>query len=494
MVLIEAHNLRLMASSSSEEQHQEQLQSQPQAQSVKECLHKTKSLSVLSLASVSFSCASLCSHIPLCWALVFKFGLQHLGAAFAIGISYWVNVVLLILYMMFTPCASTRVPISFEIFQGIGEFLWFTIPSAELYEVLAAAAVAAAFESSLLHVISFKDALLIYFIFLKKFLELSFSNHAAASRVASCGHSLHRDCLRFYRFGKMVACFQYASIDVLSVFLPPPKLDFSLDNREWIQKEIDEVVNRVELLFSEVLNALRQIMEKRSGAGGEAKSNNISESLQLTGLKLDDVEHVGNDRRNDIWGAKDAGKLKSSFVVIIKTRETLNNILPPPMDFDPKRPRPNDISMKFFDYLTSDMDEVIDYNICEVFMPLNIKDTHWVLAKIDLPNRHVFIYDSTLTKFTNRDQFKPLWIMLPYILRQPNFFLARSDVKGVLNQFAHSYVENFPTQGNGVDCGVFMLKAMQYLLAKLEFNFSHGDIEFFRQKYAIELYNKELPT
>lgn len=31
-----------------------------------------------------------------------------------------------------------------------------------------------------------------------KFLELSFSNHAAASRVASCGHSLHKDCLRFY--------------------------------------------------------------------------------------------------------------------------------------------------------------------------------------------------------------------------------------------------------------------------------------------------------
>ena len=33
---------------------------------------------------------------------------------------------------------------------------------------------------------------------LGKFLELSFSNHAAASRVASCGHSLHRDCFRFY--------------------------------------------------------------------------------------------------------------------------------------------------------------------------------------------------------------------------------------------------------------------------------------------------------
>lgn len=33
-----------------------------------------------------------------------------------------------------------------------------------------------------------------------KFLELSFSNHAAASRVATCGHSLHRDCLRFYGY------------------------------------------------------------------------------------------------------------------------------------------------------------------------------------------------------------------------------------------------------------------------------------------------------
>lgn len=33
-----------------------------------------------------------------------------------------------------------------------------------------------------------------------KFLELSFSNHAAASRVANCGHSLHRDCLRFYGY------------------------------------------------------------------------------------------------------------------------------------------------------------------------------------------------------------------------------------------------------------------------------------------------------
>ncbi|KAJ8560901.1 hypothetical protein K7X08_027091 [Anisodus acutangulus] len=99
-----------------------------------------------------------------------------------------------------------------------------------------------------------------------KFLELSFSNHAAASRVASCGHSLHRDCLRFYGFGKMVACFRYASIDVHSVCLPPAKLDFNYEkNQDWIQKEVSEVIGRAERLFSEVLDAIRLLVEKKSG-------------------------------------------------------------------------------------------------------------------------------------------------------------------------------------------------------------------------------------
>ncbi|XVF86982.1 hypothetical protein PTKIN_Ptkin18bG0084200 [Pterospermum kingtungense] len=100
-----------------------------------------------------------------------------------------------------------------------------------------------------------------------KFLELSFSNHAAASRVASCGHSLHRDCLRFYGFGRMVACFRYASIDVYSVYLPPLKVDFDYENQEWIRKETDKLVEQAELLFSEVLNSLSDIAEKKIGSG-----------------------------------------------------------------------------------------------------------------------------------------------------------------------------------------------------------------------------------
>ncbi|KAL2555055.1 1-phosphatidylinositol-3-phosphate 5-kinase FAB1B [Forsythia ovata] len=119
-----------------------------------------------------------------------------------------------------------------------------------------------------------------------KFLELSFSNHAAASRVASCGHSLHRDCLRFYGFGQMVACFRYASIDVHSVYLPPPKLDYNYESQEWTQKELNEVAGRAELLFSEVLNAIRLLAEKKSGSGLLNSGMKLPESRrQITDLE-----------------------------------------------------------------------------------------------------------------------------------------------------------------------------------------------------------------
>eukprot|EP00268_Persea_americana_P049582 TRINITY_DN5323_c0_g1_i1.p1 TRINITY_DN5323_c0_g1~~TRINITY_DN5323_c0_g1_i1.p1 ORF type:complete len:1842 (+),score=350.49 TRINITY_DN5323_c0_g1_i1:1315-6840(+) len=118
-----------------------------------------------------------------------------------------------------------------------------------------------------------------------KFLELSFSNHAAASRVASCGHSLHRDCLRFYGFGKMVACFRYASIDVHSVYLPPPKLDFNYQYQDWIQKEADEVADKAELVFAEVVDALCQITEKILGTGSVGRIESLESRRRIAELE-----------------------------------------------------------------------------------------------------------------------------------------------------------------------------------------------------------------
>uniref|UniRef100_A0A7N0TM36 Protein DETOXIFICATION n=1 Tax=Kalanchoe fedtschenkoi TaxID=63787 RepID=A0A7N0TM36_KALFE len=77
------------------------------------------------------SVASLALHIPLCWALVFKSGLNNVGAAVAMGITYWLNAAFLALYMRYSPaCAKTRAPLSMDMFHGIAEFFRFALPSA----------------------------------------------------------------------------------------------------------------------------------------------------------------------------------------------------------------------------------------------------------------------------------------------------------------------------------------------------------------------------
>jgi len=85
----------------------------------------------LILPLVIGSSVTLCFHVAFSWLLVFKSGLGCLGAAFYVGTSYWLNVIILVLYMKFSAdCEKTRVPISMESFLGIGEFFRYAIPSA----------------------------------------------------------------------------------------------------------------------------------------------------------------------------------------------------------------------------------------------------------------------------------------------------------------------------------------------------------------------------
>nr|GMC67852.1 protein DETOXIFICATION 14-like [Ipomoea batatas] len=79
------------------------------------------------------SVASLCFHVPVCWAFVFKFNLGSSGAALAIALSYFLNVVLLGVYVRYSPsCNDTRISISFstEVYSSIREFVRLAIPSA----------------------------------------------------------------------------------------------------------------------------------------------------------------------------------------------------------------------------------------------------------------------------------------------------------------------------------------------------------------------------
>ncbi|KAI9120252.1 hypothetical protein K1719_008900 [Acacia pycnantha] len=86
-----------------------------------------------SLITTLVFCSSftICFHVVFCWTMVFKSGLGRFGGALAIGTSYWLNAILLPLYMKFSDsCAKTRAPISMELFHGIRDFFALAIPSA----------------------------------------------------------------------------------------------------------------------------------------------------------------------------------------------------------------------------------------------------------------------------------------------------------------------------------------------------------------------------
>lgn len=70
-------------------------------------------------------------HLLVCWILVFKSGLGSRGAALANSISYWINVLLLALYIKFSSsCARTWTGFSKEALHNTLTFLKLAIPSA----------------------------------------------------------------------------------------------------------------------------------------------------------------------------------------------------------------------------------------------------------------------------------------------------------------------------------------------------------------------------
>ncbi|XP_050256313.1 protein DETOXIFICATION 16-like isoform X3 [Quercus robur] len=70
-------------------------------------------------------------HFLVCWILVFKSSLGYRGAAFAISISYWINAVLLALYIKFSSsCTKTWKGFSKDALHNIPTFVKLAIPSA----------------------------------------------------------------------------------------------------------------------------------------------------------------------------------------------------------------------------------------------------------------------------------------------------------------------------------------------------------------------------
>ncbi|XP_028555428.1 protein DETOXIFICATION 17-like [Dendrobium catenatum] len=77
-------------------------------------------------------------HVINCWFFTYKTGLGYRGAALSVSISYWFNLLLLVLYVFLSPsCKSTWTGFSREAFHGLWDFLKLGIPSTLMLSKLA---------------------------------------------------------------------------------------------------------------------------------------------------------------------------------------------------------------------------------------------------------------------------------------------------------------------------------------------------------------------
>ncbi|KQK10843.1 putative 1-phosphatidylinositol-3-phosphate 5-kinase FAB1D isoform X1 [Brachypodium distachyon] len=107
-----------------------------------------------------------------------------------------------------------------------------------------------------------------------KFLELSFSTHSSAKKLSTCGHLLHRDCLRFFGLGSKVAMFRYSSVEIYSALKPPMTLEFHNPNgKEWLDVEVNNVLLKWKLLFSEIENIMQGLKSSYSRPSMGENSN-----------------------------------------------------------------------------------------------------------------------------------------------------------------------------------------------------------------------------
>ncbi|OEL18132.1 1-phosphatidylinositol-3-phosphate 5-kinase FAB1B, partial [Dichanthelium oligosanthes] len=116
-----------------------------------------------------------------------------------------------------------------------------------------------------------------------KFLELSFSTHSASKKLSTCGHLLHRDCLRFFGFGSKVAMFRYSSVEIYSACKPPLTLEFNNQNKkDWLDAEVNNVLLKWKQLFSEIENVTQDLRSRYSTqAIGEDTNISVYKGLLL---------------------------------------------------------------------------------------------------------------------------------------------------------------------------------------------------------------------
>ena len=135
-------------------------------------------------------------------------------------------------------------------------------------------------------------------------------------------------------------------------------------------------------------------------------------------------------------------------------------------------------------------------DITDVYAPLNYNDSHWIAMWIQIPKRHIVVFDSICTCISPEkldEVMEPFLHMIPYMLVEcaPND-VVRAEYS--LAPFTYERLEDLP-QARAGDCGVYAVKyiechALGMPFSKKEFAKNKG--KAIRDKMAVDIF-EELP-
>ncbi|EOA30495.1 hypothetical protein CARUB_v10013619mg [Capsella rubella] len=127
-------------------------------------------------------------------------------------------------------------------------------------------------------------------------------------------------------------------------------------------------------------------------------------------------------------------------------------------------------SMKRLGYHLKDCDKI--------FIPIHM-NIHWTLAVINIKDRKFQYLDS----FKGREP-KILDALARYFVDEVN---DKSEVDLDVSGWRQEFVQDLPMQRNGFDCGMFMLKYIDFYSRGLELCFTQEQMPYFRDRTAKEI-------
>eukprot|EP00793_Prasinoderma_coloniale_P004598 PRCOL_00000359-RA len=129
------------------------------------------------------------------------------------------------------------------------------------------------------------------------------------------------------------------------------------------------------------------------------------------------------------------------------------------------------------------------FDVDKIIVPLH-QEVHWTVCVIDLRAKRLTFYDSmhhsdVLNALTNLKR----WLSDEHQAKKGEP-LDLSDWEVV--ERPHEHGEAVPSQLNGVDCGVFMLKMAEYQARDAKMTFSQDDMPFFRRRIVADILNGKI--